>query len=294
MKVRKAIIPAAGLGTRLLPNTKSIPKEMLPLVDKPVLQYIVEEAVAAGIEQILIITNRGKNPIEDYFDYAPDLEERLIADGKLRDARIVREVADMADVFFVRQKETKGLGHAVLRARNFVNNEPFAVLLGDDIMLSETPVLRQLVTAAEQNECSAVAVRQVPDELITKYSSVKLEEKLSERVYRISDMNEKPTLEEKLSDYAILGRYVLTPAIFDILENTPPGRNNEIQLTDGMRTLCHREKMCAVDFEGRRYDTGNLKGYLESIIDFALKNEEAGPWLRQFILDKAELLRTQR
>ena len=288
MKVRKAIIPAAGLGTRLLPNTKSIPKEMLPLVDKPVIQYIVEEAVAAGIEQILIITNRGKNPIEDYFDYAPDLEERLIADGKLSDARIVREVADMADVYFVRQKETKGLGHAVWRARSFVNEEPFAVLLGDDIMLSETPVLRQLVTAAEQNECSAVAVRQVPDELITKYSSVKLEEKLSERVYRISDMNEKPTLEEKLSDYAILGRYVLTPAIFDILEHTAPGRNNEIQLTDGMRTLCHREKMCAVDFEGRRYDTGNLKGYLEAIIDFALKNEEAGDWLRQFIIDKAK------
>ena len=288
MKVRKAIIPAAGLGTRLLPNTKSIPKEMLPLVDKPVIQYIVEEAVAAGIEKILIITNRGKSPIEDYFDYAPDLEERLIADGKLRDAQIVREVADMADVYFVRQKETKGLGHAVWRARSFVNEEPFAVLLGDDIMLSETPVLRQLVTAAEQNGCSAVAVRQVPDELITKYSSVKLEEKLSERVYRISDMNEKPTLEEKLSDYAILGRYVLTPAIFDILENTPPGRNNEIQLTDGMRTLCHCEKMCAVDFEGRRYDTGNLRGYLEAIIDFALKNEEAGDWLRQFIIDKAK------
>ena len=238
--------------------------------------------------KILIITNRGKSPIEDYFDYAPDLEERLIADGKLRDAQIVREVADMADVYFVRQKETKGLGHAVWRARSFVNEEPFAVLLGDDIMLSETPVLRQLVTAAEQNECSAVAVRQVPDELITKYSSVKLEEKLSERVYRISDMNEKPKLEEKLSDYAILGRYVLTPGIFDILENTPPGRNNEIQLTDGMRTLCHREKMCAVDFEGRRYDTGNLKGYLEAIIDFALKNEEAGDWLRRFIIDKAK------
>ena len=288
MKVRKAIIPAAGLGTRLLPNTKSIPKEMLPLVDKPVIQYIVEEAVAAGIEKILIITNRGKSPIEDYFDYAPDLEERLIADGKLRDAQIVREVADMADVYFVRQKETKGLGHAVWRARSFVNDEPFAVLLGDDIMLSETPVLRQLVTAAEQNDCSAVAVRQVPDELITKYSSVKLEEQLSERVFRISDMNEKPTLEEKLSDYAILGRYVLTPAIFDILEQTPPGRNNEIQLTDGMRTLCHREKMCAVDFEGRRYDTGNLKGYLEAIIDFALKNEEAGDWLRRFIIDKAK------
>lgn len=287
MKVRKAIIPAAGLGTRLLPNTKSIPKEMLPLVDKPVIQYIVEEAVAAGIEEILIITNRGKSAIENYFDYAPDLEERLILDGKPRDARIVREVADMADVFFLRQKETKGLGHAVWRAKSFVGDEPFAILLGDDIMLSETPVLKQLVTAAETNECSAVAVRQVPDELIVKYSSVKLEEKLSERVYRISDMNEKPTLREKLSDYAILGRYVLTPAIFDILEHTAPGRNNEIQLTDGMKELCHREKMCAVDFEGRRYDTGNLRGYLEAIIDFALKNDEAGDWLRQFILDKA-------
>ena len=293
MKVRKAIIPAAGLGTRLLPNTKSIPKEMLPLVDKPVIQYIVEEAVAAGVEKILIITNRGKSPIEDYFDYAPDLEERLIADGKLRDAQIVREVADMADVYFVRQKETKGLGHAVWRARSFVNEEPFAVLLGDDIMLSETPVLKQLVTAAEQNECSAVAVRQVPDELITKYSSVKLEEKLSDRVYRISDMNEKPTLSEKLSDFAILGRYVLTSSIFDILEHTAPGRNNEIQLTDGMKTLCHREPMCAVDFEGRRYDTGNLKGYLEAIIDFALANEEAGDWLRQFIIDKAETLKRE-
>ena len=287
MKVRKAIIPAAGLGARLLPNTKSIPKEMLPLVDKPVIQYIVEEAVAAGIEEILIITNRGKSAIENYFDYAPDLEERLILDGKPHDARIVREVADMADVFFLRQKETKGLGHAVWRAKSFVGDEPFAILLGDDIMLSETPVLKQLVTAAETNECSAVAVRQVPDELIVKYSSVKLEEKLSDRVYRISDMNEKPTLREKLSDYAILGRYVLTPAIFDILEHTAPGRNNEIQLTDGMKELCHREKMCAVDFEGRRYDTGNLRGYLEAIIDFALKNDEAGDWLRQFILDKA-------
>ena len=288
MKVRKAIIPAAGLGTRLLPNTKSIPKEMLPLVDKPVIQYIVEEAVAAGIEEILIITNRGKSPIEDYFDYAPDLEERLLADGKEDEARTVRAVADMADVFFVRQKETKGLGHAIWRAKNFVNGEPFGILLGDDIMLSKKPVLHQLVEAAETYGCSAIAVREVPDELIVKYSSVKLEEKLGERVYRISDMNEKPTLEEKLSQYAILGRYVLTPGIFDILANTPPGRNNEIQLTDGMRTLCHREPMCAVDFEGRRYDTGNLKGYLESIIDFALANPEAGPWLKQFIIDKVK------
>ena len=291
MKVRKAIIPAAGLGSRLLPNTKSIPKEMLPLVDKPVIQYIVEEAVAAGVEEILIITNRGKNPIEDYFDYSPDLEDRLIRDGKLKDAKIVHEVADMADVFFLRQKETKGLGHAVWRAKSFVGNEPFAILLGDDIMLSETPVLKQLVEAAEANECSAIAVREVSDELITKYSSVKLQRDLGKGVYEISDMNEKPTLEEKLSNFAIMGRYVLTPAIFDILEHTAPGRNNEIQLTDGMKELCHKEKMCAVDFEGRRYDTGNLKGYLESIIDFALKNDEAGEWLREFIINKAEMLK---
>ena len=291
MKVRKAIIPAAGLGTRLLPNTKSIPKEMLPLVDKPVLQYIVEEAVSAGVEQILIITNRGKSPIEDYFDYAPDLESRLLADGKDKEARTIREVADMADVYFVRQKETKGLGHAVWRAKSFVGNEPFAILLGDDIMLSETPVLKQLVDAAEANSCSAIAIREFPGEEICKYSSVKLEEKLSDRVYRIGDMNEKPTMDERLSNYAIMGRYVPTPAIFDILEQTPPGRNNEIQLTDGMRQLCHVEPMCAVDFEGKRYDTGNLKGYLESIIDFALKNEEAGDWLRQFIIEKADQLR---
>lgn len=291
MKVRKAIIPAAGLGTRLLPNTKSIPKEMLPLVDKPVLQYIVEEAVSAGVEEILIITNRGKSPIEDYFDYAPDLESRLIADGKEKEAKTIRDVADMADVYFVRQKETKGLGHAVWRAKSFVGNEPFAVLLGDDIMLSETPVLKQLVDAAEKYDCSAIAVREFPGEEICKYSSVKLVEQLSERVYRIGDMNEKPTMAERLSNYAIMGRYVLTPAIFDILEHTAPGRNNEIQLTDGMRQLCHVESMCAVDFEGKRYDTGNLKGYLESIIDFALKNEEAGNWLRQFIIDKAEQLK---
>ena len=288
MRVRKAVIPAAGLGTRLLPNTKSIPKEMLPLVDKPVIQYIVEEAVSAGVEQILIITNRGKSAIENYFDYTPDLEERLIADGKVKEAETIRKVADMADVLFLRQKETKGLGHAIWRAKSFVGDEPFAILLGDDIMLGKKPVLKQLVEAAEENDCSSVAIHKVPDELIVKYSSVKLEEQLGERVYRISDMNEKPTLSEKLSDFAILGRYVLTPAIFDILANTAPGRNNEIQLTDGMKELVRHEKMVGVDFEGRRYDTGNLTGYLESIIDFALENEEAGAWLRQFILDKAE------
>ncbi|MBR4057581.1 MAG: UTP--glucose-1-phosphate uridylyltransferase GalU [Oscillospiraceae bacterium] len=285
MKVRKAIIPAAGLGTRMLPNTKSIPKEMLPLVDKPVIQYIVEEAVSAGIEEILIITNRGKSSMEDYFDYAPDLEKALLRDGKTRECETIRAAADMADVFFLRQKETKGLGHAVWRANSFVGNEPFAVLLGDDIMLSETPVLRQLVDAAEKYGCSAIAAREVEDEDIVKYSSLQISP-LEDRIYRIHDMNEKPTLSEKLSNYAILGRYVLTPEIFSILESTPPGRNNEIQLTDGMRELCHQQSMVAVDFEGRRYDTGNLCGYLEATIDFALRNAEVGPWLREFMRRK--------
>lgn len=285
MKVRKAIIPAAGLGTRMLPNTKSIPKEMLPLVDKPVIQYIVEEAVSAGIEEILIITNRGKSSMEDYFDYAPDLEKALLRDGKTRECETIRAAADMADVFYLRQKETKGLGHAVWRAKSFVGNEPFAVLLGDDIMLSETPVLRQLVDAAEKYGCSAIAAREVDDAHIVKYSSLQISP-LEDRIYRIHDMNEKPTLSEKLSNYAILGRYVLTPEIFSILESTPPGRNNEIQLTDGMRELCHRQSMVAVDFEGKRYDTGNLCGYLEATIDFALRNAEVGPWLREFMREK--------
>ena len=290
-KVRKAVIPAAGLGTRVLPASKAIPKEMLPIVDKPAIQYIVEEAVASGIRDILIITNRGKGAIEDHFDHVIELEERLESSGKRDMLEQVRHSAGLANIFFLRQKETRGLGHAVNQARSFVGNEPFAILLGDDIMLSETPVLKQLVDAAEANSCSAIAIREFPGEEICKYSSVKLEEKLSDRVYRIGDMNEKPTMDERLSNYAIMGRYVLTPAIFDILEQTPPGRNNEIQLTDGMRQLCHVEPMCAVDFEGKRYDTGNLKGYLESIIDFALKNEEAGDWLRQFIIDKADQLR---
>ena len=288
MKVRKAVIPAAGLGSRMLPVTKAMPKEMLPVVAVPAIQLIVEEAVAAGCDQILIITNRGKGTIEDYFDYAPDLEERLLKDGKEEDAKLVHDVADLADICFLRQKETKGLGHAISRAKTFVGNEPFAILLGDGIIKSKVPAMKQIVDAAEENDCSAIAIREVPDELIVKYSSVKMEQQLSNNVWRITDMNEKPAPDEKFSNFAIMGRYVLTPGIFDILEHTAPGRNNEIQLTDGMKTLCGMESFVGVDFEGRRYDTGNLKGYLESIIDFALKNEEAGAWLKQFIIDKAK------
>ena len=266
MKVKKAVIPAAGLGTRMLPATKTVPKEMLPLVDKPVIQYIIEEAVAAGIEDILIVTNRAKSAMDDYFDYYPELETRLI-----------------------QAKETKGLGHAIWRAKRFVGDEPFAVLLGDDIMKAKRPVIGQLIEVSEKHQAAAVGVQYVPTEAISKYSSVKVAP-LEDRVFAVSDMNEKPTPQQMLSNYAILGRYVLTPDIFDILEGLDPGYGGEIQLTDGLRRLCRDHKMIAVDFEGKRYDTGNLKGFLEATIDFSLEHPETGTWLREFLRDKAKKL----
>ena len=284
MKVRKAVIPAAGLGTRMLPATKTVPKEML--VDKPVIQYIIEEAVAAGIEDILVVTNRAKSAMDDYFDYYPELEERLARAGKERELSEVRRAADLANIFYVRQKETKGLGHAIWRAKRFVGDEPFAVLLGDDIMRSQTPVVGQLIAGAERYGASCVGVQQVSTEAISKYSSVKVEP-LEERIFRVSDMVEKPRPEEIFSNYAILGRYVLQPAIFDILENLKPGYGGEIQLTDGLKELCKRDKMVAVDFEGKRYDTGNLKGFLEATIDFSLAHPETGEWLKGFLKEKA-------
>ncbi len=289
MKVRKAVIPAAGLGTRMLPATKTVPKEMLPMVSKPVIQYIIEEAVESGIEDILIVTNRAKSAMDDYFDYYPELEDRLLRSGKEREAEEIRRTADLANIFYVRQKETRGLGHAVWRAKRFVGSEPFAVLLGDDIMMSEKPVLGQLISAAEKYEASCVGTQIVNDDDISKYSSLKVEP-MEKRIMRVSDMNEKPLPAEKFSNYAILGRYVMTSSIFDILENTPPGHGGEIQLTDGLKTLCYREPMIAVDFEGRRYDTGNLKGFLEATIDFALKYEETADWIRSFIKEKAKSL----
>lgn len=289
MKVRKAVIPAAGLGTRMLPATKTVPKEMLPMVDKPVIQYIIEEAVASGIEDILIVTNRAKSAMDDYFDYYPELETRLAQGGKDKELMEVRRAADLANIFYVRQKETRGLGHAIGRARRFVGDEPFAVLLGDDIMRSETPVIGQLIAAAEKHSASCVGIQQVSTEAIGKYSSVKISP-LEERVYAVSDMNEKPTPAQMFSNYAILGRYVLTPDIFDILEHQAPGYGGEIQLTDGLQTLCQQSKMVAVDFEGRRYDTGNLKGFLEATLDFALDHPETGDWLKQFIKEKAQII----
>jgi len=287
MKVRKAVIPAAGLGTRMLPATKTIPKEMLPLVDKPVIQYIIEEAVASGIEDILIITNRAKSALDDYFDYSPELEAVLNRAGKSEEHEIVRYPADMANIFFVRQKETRGLGHAVWRAKKFVGDEPFAVLLGDDVMMGGIPVTKQLIMAAEKYNAPSVGVQRVSYEDISKYSSVKAT-KLEERIYHVTDVNEKPRPEEIFSDIAILGRYVLTSDIFDILENTPPGYGGEIQLTDGLQSLCKKRKMVAVDFDARRYDTGNLQGFLEATIDFALKDPAVGQWLKEHLINKVK------
>lgn len=286
VKVKKAVIPAAGWGTRMLPATKSVPKELLFLAGKPVLQYIVEEAAAAGIEDILIVTNRGKSAIDDYFDYYPELEEKLTSAHHLRELETVRSVADLANVYFIRQKEIRGLGHAVLRAKGFVGNEPFAVLLGDDIMRAETPVIGQLIRAAETYGASAVGVQEVPPAALSRYSSVKVEP-LAGRVYRAEDMIEKPKPEEAFSNFAILGRYVLTPDIFSILEQTKPGYGGEVQLTDGLKALCRNAPMLAVDFEGRRYDTGNLLGHLEATLDFALAHPETGDWLRAYIKGKA-------
>lgn len=289
MKVRKAVIPAAGLGTRMLPATKTVPKEMLPLVDKPAIQYLIEEAAAAGIEDILIVTNRAKSAMDDYFDYYPELETRLNQAGKDRELAEVRRAADLANIFYVRQKETRGLGHAIWRAKRFVGDEPFAVLLGDDIMRAEKPVTAQLIEVAERYNASTVGVQQVATAAISKYCSVKVET-LEERVFRVSDVVEKPRLEQIFSNYAILGRYVLTSGIFDILENLKPGYGGEIQLTDGLGLLCKQEEMVAVDFEGKRYDTGNLKGFLEATIDFSLEHPETGEWLKKFIQEKAKEL----
>ena len=289
MRVRKAVIPAAGLGTRMLPETKTIPKEMLPIGDQPSIQYIVEEAVAAGIEDILIITNRSKAAMEDYFDYHPELEQRLLRSGKTEDAALVRRVADMANILFVRQKETKGLGHAVWTARRFVGDEPFAVLLGDDVMTYQKSVIGQLIETANAEDCSTVGVQAVSLDVIGQYCSLQVEP-LRERVFRVRDMVEKPRPEQVFSPYAILGRYVLTPDIFPVLENLTPGYGGEIQLTDALAVLARRGQMLAVDFEGKRYDTGSLMGYLKCVIELSLENPRCGDALKAYIKELAQTL----
>ncbi len=281
------------MGTRMLPATKTVPKELLPLVDKPVLHYIVEEAVLSGAEEIIIITSPGKSAMDDYFRPSGDLYEKLCRVGKQREAELIRQTYEMAKFTFVTQEEQKGLGHAVWCARHAVGDEAFGILLGDDIMLChEKPVLRQLVDAAEKYSCSAIATREVDDEHVVKYSSLKLSP-LEERIYEIEDMNEKPSLEEKFSNNAIMGRYVLTPEIFEILGRTGPGRNGEIQLTDGLRELCLSERMIAVDFLGMRYDTGNPCDYISTFLDFALADPQVSEFTRKLILSKARELGAQ-
>ena len=289
-KVRKAVIPAAGLGTRVLPATKVMPKEMLPIVDKPAIQYIVEEAAASGIEDILIITNRGKGLLEDHFDRAPELERRLAGDpAKEAILDQVVSISKLANIFYVRQKETKGLGHAIGCAREFVGDEPFAVLYGDDVILGEDPACGQLMRAYEQFGSGVVGVKEVSREAIRKYSSLKVEH-IQDNYFRCTDMVEKPQPGQEFSLYSILGRCVLPPEIFDILDNTPPGAGGEIQLTDAMATLARRDGMTAVDFTGTRYDMGNKLGIMQASVEVALRHPEIGEDFRAYLKELCKTL----
>ncbi|WP_195972297.1 UTP--glucose-1-phosphate uridylyltransferase GalU [Clostridium thermobutyricum] len=283
MKVKKAIIPAAGLGTRFLPATKAQPKEMLPIVDKPTIQYIIEEAVASGIEEILIITGRNKKCIEDHFDKSIELEMELEKSGKEELLELVKDISSMVDIHYIRQKEPKGLGHAIHCAKTFVGNEPFAVLLGDDVVYNEKPCLKQLMECYDEYKTSILGVQTVLEENVSKYGIVNGIH-IEDRVYKVKDLVEKPSVEEAPSNVAILGRYIITPQIFDILENTKPGKGGEIQLTDALKTLISQEAMYAYNFEGKRYDVGDKLGFLEATIEFALRREE----LRSDMLDYLE------
>lgn len=288
--IRKAIIPAAGLGTRVLPASKAVPKEMLPIVDKPAIQYIVEEAVQAGLTDILIITSRGKSVIEDHFDHSFELEHLLMARGGRDDVLDeLKSVAHMANIYFIRQKEAKGLGHAVLCAKSFVEDEPFAVLYGDDVIISERPVIGQLIDAYEAFDKCAVGIKKVTEQQIVKYSSMKLSP-IKDNLFGITDMIEKPSLDKIFSLYSILGRCVLTPEIFDILERIPYGAGGELQLTDAMRDLAVSEGMIGVDFVGTRYDMGNKFGILKANIEVGLKHPEVSDELREYIKELAKTI----
>ncbi|PRR76494.1 UTP--glucose-1-phosphate uridylyltransferase GalU [Clostridium thermopalmarium] len=273
MSVKKAIIPAAGLGTRFLPATKAQPKEMLPIVDKPTIQYIIEEAVASGIEEILIITGRNKRAIEDHFDKSVELEYQLEQNNKTELLEEVRKISNMVDIHYIRQKEPKGLGHAISCAKTFVGNEPFAVMLGDDVVDSQVPCLRQLIDCYNEYKTTILGVQKVPESEVSKYGIVD-GFNIENRVYKVRNLVEKPSIEEAPSNIAILGRYIITPEIFNILENTPPGKGGEIQLTDALKTLISHEAMYAYDFEGRRYDVGDKFGFLQATVEFALKKPD--------------------
>ena len=288
MKVKKAIIPAAGMGTRVLPASKAVPKEMLNIVDKPAIQYIVEEAFASGIEDVLIITNRGKGAIEDHFDHAFELEAKL--EGNESKKKIYDDVvacSNFGNIYFIRQKETKGLGHAVLCAKSFVGDEPFAVLYGDDVILSKTPVTKQLCDAYEKYGKGAVGVKEVPGKAITKYCSLAVDH-IEDNCFNCTDMIEKPSEDQILSNYSILGRVVMPPEIFDILENTPLGAGNELQLTDAMKTLAQTKGVVAVDYEGTRYDMGNKFGILQANIEVGLEHPETKDELKAYIKEIAK------
>lgn len=288
--VKKAVIPAAGLGTRVLPASKACPKEMLNIVDKPAIQYIVEEAVRAGITDILIITNRGKGIIEDHFDHAVELEAALKAKGGREDMlKELSDIASMANIFFLRQKVTKGLGHAVLQARSFIGNDPFAVLYGDDVIIGEDPAIAQLCRAYEKYGKGVVGVNKVSPEAIGKYSSLKVDP-LEDRIFKVSDMVEKPTPDKVLSLYSILGRCVLEPEIFDILERTPLGAGGELQLTDAMKTTAREKSMIAVEFTGKRYDMGNKLGIMQAGCEVALNHPEIGEDFKAYLKELVKTL----
>lgn len=286
MKIKKAIIPAAGLGTRVLPASKAMPKEMLPIVDKPAIQYIVEEAVKAGITDILIITNRGKGIIEDHFDYSVELENMLEKRGNIPVLEEVRKPANLANIYYLRQKVTKGLGDAVLRAKEFVGDEPFAVLYGDDVIIGEIPAIGELCEAYEKYGKSVVGIKEVPDELIVKYCSLKTEN-LEEKIFSVTDMIEKPPIEKKFSNYSILGRCVLESEIFEVLERTPLGVGGELQLTDAMAEIAKTKGMIGVEFSGTRYDMGNKFGVLKANIEVGLNHPETKEELTKYIKDLA-------
>lgn len=273
MKIRKAIIPAAGLGTRFLPATKAQPKEMLPIVDKPTIQYIVEEAINAGIEDIIIVTGRNKRSIEDHFDRSIELEMELENKGQTELLELARAVSNIANIHYIRQKEPRGLGHAISVAKNFIGNEPFAVLLGDDIVVSQKPCLGQMIDIFNEYKTSILGVQHVPMSAVNKYGIVKCKH-IEGRVYKVQDMVEKPKAEDAPSNIAILGRYIITPRIFHYLENQEAGAGGEIQLTDALRRLAEEEAMYAYDFLGKRYDVGHKQGYLEATVEFALRRDD--------------------
>ncbi|MGM0753045.1 MAG: UTP--glucose-1-phosphate uridylyltransferase GalU [Bacillota bacterium] len=279
-KITKAIIPAAGLGTRFLPATKAMPKEMLPIVDKPTIQYIIEEAIESGIEDIIIVTGKGKRAIEDHFDSAPELEMNLLEKGKSDLLEKVQYSSNLANIHYIRQKEPKGLGHAVWCARKFIGDEPFAVLLGDDIVVSEKPCVKQLIEQYEQNNSSVIGVQTVPDKETHRYGIINPSENEG-RLYKVSNFIEKPAIGTAPSNLAIMGRYILTPQIFDFLEKQETGAGGEIQLTDAIQQLNENENVFAYDFRGKRYDVGEKIGFIKTTIEFALNNPE----LKDEVLD---------